>query len=139
MKFDQPGLEATLLKPTNECGVEKLVCTFVKVMMMTTMMMIIFIMFLKPTVLPYSHLFDVDACAKFVSDFVYYNPDRWEAIVLGKLYWYSHFPSIEIELEILCRAFKGSLNSPSRVLQEQIGNSFEMSVLLVSLLRWASL
>ena len=34
-----------------------------------------------------------------------------------------------------CRAFKGSLNSPSRVLQEQIGNSFEMSILLVSLLR----
>ena len=98
MKFDQPGLEATLLKPTNECGVEKLVCTFVKVMMM---MLIIFIMFLKPTVLPYSHLFDVDACAKFVSDFVYYNPDRSEAIVLGKLYWYSHFPSIEIELETL--------------------------------------
>ena len=30
----------------------------------------------QPTVLPYSHLFDVDACAKFVSDFVYYNPDR---------------------------------------------------------------
>ena len=31
LKFDQPGLEATLLKPTNECGVEKLICTFVKV------------------------------------------------------------------------------------------------------------
>ena len=30
----------------------------------------------QPPVLPYSHLFDVDACAKFVSDFVYYNPDR---------------------------------------------------------------
>ena len=37
LKFDQPGLEATLLKPTNECGVEKLVCTFVKVMMMMMM------------------------------------------------------------------------------------------------------
>ena len=45
---------------------------------------------------------------------------------------------------MFCRAFKGSLNSPSRVLQEQIGNSFEMSILLVSLLRsamssWSSL
>ena len=114
-------------------------------------------MFLKPTVLPYSHLFDVDACAKFVSDFVYYNPDRWEAmhcngIELGnnigiRIGVGTHFPStqkgdnnyIVVELETLCRAFKGSLNSPSRVLQEQIGNSFEMSVLLVSLLRWASL
>ena len=70
-------------------------------------MMIIFIMFLKPTVLPYSHLFDVDACAKFVSDFVYYNPDRWQAIVLGKLYWYSHFPSIEIELRLSWKPFAG--------------------------------
>ena len=43
LKFDQPGLEATLLKPTNECGVEKLICTFVKVlvMMITVMMMIL--------------------------------------------------------------------------------------------------
>lgn len=62
----------------------------------------------QPTVLPYSHLFDVDACAKFVSDFIYYNPDR---------------------------AYTNTLNSPSRLLNEQIGNSLEMSVLLVSLLR----
>ena len=33
LKFDQPGLDATLLKPTNECGVEKLICTFVKVVL----------------------------------------------------------------------------------------------------------
>ena len=40
----------------------------------------IFVFVFKPTVLPYSHLFDVDACAKFVSDFVYYNPDRWQSL-----------------------------------------------------------
>ena len=91
LKFEHPQLEALCLSPLNECGVEKLVCTFV-----------------RPTVLPYSHLFDVDACAKFVSDFIYYNPDR---------------------------EFGGRLNSPSRVLNEQIGNSIEMSLLLVSLLR----
>ena len=38
LKFDQPGLEATLLKPTNECGVEKLVCTFVKVLRKSTVL-----------------------------------------------------------------------------------------------------
>ena len=96
LKFDQPGLDATLLKPTNECGVEKLICTFVKVILsgflqfifvfvqfifvfhqfIFVFLQVIFVFVFKPTVLPYSHLFDVDACAKFVSDFVYYNPDR---------------------------------------------------------------
>ena len=28
--------------------------------------------FLRPTALPYAHLFDVDACAKFVSDHIFY-------------------------------------------------------------------
>ena len=95
LKFENPSLKPLVLSPLNECGVEKLVCTFV-----------------KPTVLPYSHLFDVDACAKFVSDFIYYSADR---------------------------AFTGSLNSPSRVLHEQMGNSLEMSTVLVSLLRCSSL
>ena len=94
LKFEHPSLQPMVLSPLNECGVEKLVCTFV-----------------RPTVLPYSHLFDVDACAKFVSDFIYYSADR---------------------------AFTGSLNSPSRVLQEQMGNSLEMSTVLVSLLRCSS-
>ena len=39
------------------------------------------------------------------------------------------------QFPVLCRVFDGSLNSPTRVIQEQTGNSFEMSVLLVSLLR----
>ena len=33
------------------------------------------------------------------------------------------------------RVFDGQMNSPTRVINEQTGNSFEMSVLLVSLLR----
>ena len=33
------------------------------------------------------------------------------------------------------RVFDGKMNSPTRVINEQTGNSFEMSVLLVSLLR----
>ena len=30
----------------------------------------------QPTVVPYSHLYDVDECSKFVADFIYYSPDR---------------------------------------------------------------
>jgi hypothetical protein len=31
LKFEHPALEALCLSPKNECGLEKLVCTFVKV------------------------------------------------------------------------------------------------------------
>ena len=29
--------------------------------------------FIRPTALPYAHLFDVDACSKFVSDYIFYT------------------------------------------------------------------
>ena len=29
--------------------------------------------FIRPTALPYAHLFDVDACSKFVSDYIFYK------------------------------------------------------------------
>ena len=32
-----------------------------------------FFSFVQPTVLPYSHLFDIDACAQFVSDYLSYQ------------------------------------------------------------------
>ena len=57
LKFTHPHVKPLCLTPKNECGVEKFVCTFI-----------------KPTVLPFSHLHDVEACAAFVSDFIYYNP-----------------------------------------------------------------
>ena len=60
LKFEHPNLTPLCLSPNNECGIEKLICTFV-----------------KPTVLPYSHLYDVDACAQFVADFIYYSADRY--------------------------------------------------------------
>ena len=31
---------------------------------------------IKPTVLPYAHLFDIDACAQFVSDYIFYTPSK---------------------------------------------------------------
>ena len=69
LKFEYPHLQATCLSPLNECGVEKLICTFV-----------------KPTVLPYSHLYDVDACATFVADFIYYSADRYKEVLKNKVY-----------------------------------------------------
>ena len=26
---------------------------------------------------PYSHLYDVDECSKFIADFIYYSPERY--------------------------------------------------------------
>ena len=59
LQFQHPHLQPLCLTPTNECGVNKLICTFI-----------------KPTVVPYSHLYHVDTCAQFVADFIYYNQDH---------------------------------------------------------------
>ena len=60
LQFDFTHLRPLCLSPRNECGVKKLICTFV-----------------KPTVVSYSHLYDVDECSKFIADFIYYSPERW--------------------------------------------------------------
>ena len=73
----------------NECGIEKLTMTFI-----------------KPTILPYSHLFSLDECAKFISDFLHYEPKK----------------------------YTGSLWSPTYVIATQIGNSWEISTILTSFL-----
>ncbi len=52
-----PRLRPACLVMRNEHGARKLAMTY-----------------LKPTVLPFAHLFDVDACAKFVSDYLFYTP-----------------------------------------------------------------
>ena len=36
----------------------------------------VYLLCFQPTVVPYSHLYDVDECSKFVADFIYYSPDR---------------------------------------------------------------
>lgn len=51
-----PRFDPLCLVGKNECGVEKLIITYI-----------------KPTVLPFAHLFNVDSCAKFVSDFIFYT------------------------------------------------------------------
>ena len=81
---------------------------------------------MQPTVVPYSHLYDVDECSKFIADFIYYSPER-----------YPPDPSCII-CNVMCprlRVYNGTVNSPSSVIVQQSANSLEMSILLVSLLR----
>ena len=84
-----PWLKPLCLTCQNECGTEKLVSTFI-----------------KPSVLPYSHLFDLDQCSHFISDYLFYQS----------------------------RPFKGMLWSPTHVLATQVGSSLDMSNVLASFL-----
>ena len=56
IQHKHPTLKPLCLTNKNECGTEKLTMTFI-----------------KPTILPYSHLFNLDECSKFISDFLYYQ------------------------------------------------------------------
>ncbi|TRY78534.1 hypothetical protein TCAL_04253 [Tigriopus californicus] len=87
-----PHLHTKFLTCANECQVEKLIMTFI-----------------KPTVLPFAHLFDIGKCAQFICDFIAYKP--------------------EPRLEDL-----NQINSPTLTMLCQVGNSLEMSHCLVSLL-----
>ena len=89
IRHKYPWLKPLCLTCQNECGTEKLVMTFI-----------------KPSVLPYSHLFDLDKCSHFISDYLFYQS----------------------------RSFKGMLWSPSHVLATQVGNSLDISNCLASFL-----
>ncbi len=84
-----PTLKPLCLTSKNECGTDKLAMTFI-----------------RPTILPYAHLFGLDNCAKFISDFLFYEP----------------------------KEYTGMLWSPTYVLATQIGNSLELSNILASFL-----
>ncbi|OCT84694.1 dynein regulatory complex subunit 7 [Xenopus laevis] len=88
-----PDRKPLFMCPQNECGVEKFVCTT-----------------LRPTLLPYSDLYDWDQSAKFVSENLTMEPLS---------------PPLELPQ---------SLFSSTSVLQKQSGNCFDFSVLLCSLL-----
>ena len=75
-----------MLSPRNECGMRKFICTT-----------------LRPTQLPYNELYDYDKCAKFVADFIKYEPLE----LAGSLP--QHMPS------------------PSAVLKWQAGDCFDMA------------
>ncbi|KAM4722226.1 dynein regulatory complex subunit 7 isoform 2-T2 [Rhinophrynus dorsalis] len=88
-----PDRKPLFMCPQNECGVEKFVCTT-----------------LRPTLLPYSELYNWDQCAQFVSEYLTMQPLQ---------------PPLELPR---------SLFSSSTVLKKQRGNCFDASVLLCSLL-----
>ena len=83
----------------------------------------------QPTVLPYSHLFDLDECSRFVSDYLFYQ-------VSAEGFCRSQFdiPTLFILSNLQTRGFSGKLWSPTHVLATQIGNSLEVSSVLVSFL-----
>lgn len=89
IRHKYPWLKPLCLTCQNECGTEKLVMTFI-----------------KPSVLPYSHLFDLEQCSHFISDYLFYQS----------------------------RPFKGMLWSPTHVLATQVGSSLDMSNALASFL-----
>ncbi|KAI9224825.1 hypothetical protein BC828DRAFT_372431 [Blastocladiella britannica] len=91
-----PHRTELLLSPFNEFGIRKFVCTTI-----------------RPTQLGFKELYEYRTCARFVADYISYQP-------LDPPY---EMPS--------------KLPSPSYTLALQVGNCFDMSVLLVSLLRGA--
>ncbi|XP_060547636.1 dynein regulatory complex subunit 7-like [Pantherophis guttatus] len=88
-----PDRVPLFLHPINECNVEKFVSTTV-----------------RPTLLPYSELYNWDSAARFVSDYLNMEP----------------LPSPLAPPCYLC--------SPTTILRYQQGNCFDFSVLLCSLL-----
>ena len=76
IKFDFPHLRPLCVAPENECGVKKLICTFIKVFGKCLFKCVEEKYLFQPTVVPYSHLYDVDECSKFIADFIYYSPER---------------------------------------------------------------
>ncbi|XP_063169158.1 dynein regulatory complex subunit 7 [Candoia aspera] len=88
-----PDREPLFLHPVNECGIEKFVSTTV-----------------RPTLLPYSELYNWDNSARFVSDYLTMEP------LISPI------------------APPSYLYSPTTILRYQRGNCFDFSILLCSLL-----
>ena len=88
-----PKRRPLLLAPRNECGMRKFICTS-----------------LRPTQLPYQDLYDYDKCARFVADFMSYEP-----------------------LE-LATSLPQHMPSPSACISWQAGDCFDLAHLLASLL-----
>lgn len=88
-----PKRRDLVLAPRNECGMRKFICTT-----------------LRPTQLPYQDLYDYGQCAKFVADFIRYEP-----------------------LE-LASQLPQHMPSPSATLGWQAGDCFDCAMVLCSLL-----
>eukprot|EP00906_Rhabdomonas_costata_P030675 RCo043369 len=88
-----PERPPLMLSPLNECGIKKFVCTFA-----------------RPTELSYGELYDYDTCAKYVANYITYQP----------LEDPEKLPSVVV--------------SPTTTLAWQAGDCFDISLLLLSLL-----
>lgn len=99
-----PDRKPLLLAPINECGQRKMICTFV-----------------RPTLLKYDELHDVETCSKYIAGYIQYEP-------LCSSEHYQNGGDCTVEI------LPSQIVSPSTVLDWQVGNCFEMSLLLTSLL-----
>lgn len=88
-----PSRPPLLIAPANEWQKQKLICTY-----------------LRPTLLPYPELYNHEACAKYIANFITY-----ETVGDGEV-------------------FSQHVCSPTTVLHMQVGNSVEISIVLASLL-----
>ncbi|CAM9659426.1 unnamed protein product, partial [Ectocarpus sp. 12 AP-2014] len=95
VQFDKlyPGRRRLFLTAPNEYGVEKFVCTT-----------------LRPTLLPYREIYDLEKCSEFVTNFLHYEP---------------------LERPTEPPSF---LPSPGQVLEWTVGDSFDFAMVLCSLL-----
>ena len=124
LKVDFPHLRPLCLSPRNECGVNKLICTFVKVKWCY------FLVSLSHNLAAHS-----SAILSPVRRRRMLQVHRRLRLLQPREVSPFCFGSLRNKQFSLLRVFDGSLNSPTRVINEQTGNSFEMSLLLVSLLR----
>ncbi|GET85837.1 hypothetical protein, conserved [Leishmania tarentolae] len=99
-----PDRKPLFLVPNNECQRPKMICSFV-----------------RPTSLPYDQLFDLEGTCQFVADYV-----RYEPLYDSSIYDDEHDDTVE--------QLPQQLVSPATALDWQVGNCFEMSLVLVSLL-----
>nr|CCM12910.1 hypothetical protein, conserved [Leishmania guyanensis] len=99
-----PDRKPLFLSPSNECQCPKMICSFV-----------------RPTLLPYDQLFDLEGSCQFVADYVRYEP--------------LYDPSVyDDEYDSTVEQLPQQIVSPATALDWQVGNCFEISLVLISLL-----
>eukprot|EP00796_Vickermania_ingenoplastis_P008499 gene8499-5966_t len=102
-----PDRKPLLLTPTNEVGVQKMICTFI-----------------RPTSLIYDDLFEIEKCSSFVAGYLRYEP----------LHDPSHYCN---DNDDTVEKMPQQVVSPRTALHWQIGNCLELSLVLTSLLNGA--
>ncbi|KAG5487107.1 hypothetical protein LSCM1_07779 [Leishmania martiniquensis] len=99
-----PDRKPLFLSPNNECQRPKVICSFV-----------------RPTSLPYDQLFDLEGCCQFVADYMRYEP-LYDASVYDD------------EYDDIVEQLPRQIVSPATALEWQVGNCFEISLVLASFL-----